>query len=266
MNLGDPTFGKHELTFVCHAAAEQWGPLHPNGQGRYRYLGCFKENNPGRQLEQQLYGSNLLTNGRCIQDCFAHAKNFVYAGTQYHRECWCGNKLPLLKVGDEECNFDCSGNGTQICGGNGYFGGGTYISLFGDSERLNSMVPSGTTTFSFPTPSTNAPPKPTINPGAGDFSYAGCFAEPPGGRALSTLWAADDMTVSACLSRCTAARYAGLEYGRECWCGTAIHPEAALMSNSECSMVCKGNGAEYCGAGRRLNLYTRTEAGLGGLA
>ncbi|KAF8426944.1 hypothetical protein EV426DRAFT_707167 [Tirmania nivea] len=76
MNLGDPNFGKHDLKFICLAKAEQGGPLYANGQGRYRYLGCFKENNPRRQLEQQLYGSNTLTNGQCMQDCFVHAKEF----------------------------------------------------------------------------------------------------------------------------------------------------------------------------------------------
>ena len=109
MNLGDPVFGKHDLKFICHAAAEQGGPLSPNGQGRYRYLGCFKENNPGRQLESQLYGTDTLTNGQCMQDCFNSARNFMFVGTQYHRECWCGNSLPTLRVGDEDCNFDCTG-------------------------------------------------------------------------------------------------------------------------------------------------------------
>lgn len=260
MNLGDPDFGKHELKFVCHAIAEQGGPVYTDGQARYRYLGCFKENNPGRQLEQQLYGTNTLTNGQCIQDCFSHTKNFKYAGTQYHRECWCGNTLPALKVGDEDCNFDCTGNGTQICGGNGYFGGGSYISLFGDSERVNGTVPTGTPTIPvvLPPSSTTAPPTPTINPGNDIFGYAGCYAEPTsGGRALSTLWGTDDLTVNACLARCPTANYIAVEYGRECWCGTTIRAEATLKDDKECSMLCKGNAGEYCGAGGKFNLYTR---------
>lgn len=257
MNLGDPTFGKHDLKFICHAVTEQEGPLYNNGQGRYRYLGCFKENNPGRQLEQQLYGSNTLTNGQCMQGCFTHAKNFIYAGTQYHRECWCGNTLPLLMVGDEDCNFDCTGNGTQICGGNGYFGGGTYLSLFGDSERFNGTIPSGTVTPTIP-PSSTAPPSPTINPGNSVFGYAGCYAEPAaGGRALSDLWGDDGMSVNSCLTRCPTANYIGVEYGRECWCGKTLRAEATLKGSKECNMVCKGNVGEYCGAGDRINMYTR---------
>lgn len=258
MNLGDPNFGKHDLKFICHAKAEQGGPIYTNGQGRYRYLGCFKENNPGRQLEQQLYGSNTLTNGQCMQDCFAHAKNFIYAATQYHRECWCGNTLPLLKVGNEYCNFDCTGNGTQICGGNGYFGGGSYISLFGDSERFNRTSPSGTVTPTLGPSSTTTTASPTINPGDSVFGYVGCYAEPvTGGRALSNLWGDDGMTVNACLARCPTADYIGVEYGRECWCGINIRAEATLKEDKECNMLCKGNAREYCGADRRLNLYIR---------
>ncbi|KAF8476774.1 WSC domain-containing protein [Kalaharituber pfeilii] len=258
MNLGDPTFGKHDLKFVCNAAAEQGGPLYPNGQGRYRYLGCFKENNPGRQLEMQLYGSDTNTNNKCIQDCFAHAKNYIYAGTQYHRECWCGNKLPTLKVGEQDCNFDCTGNGTQICGGNGYLGGGSYISLFGDSERIGNGTgnASGTVTLSSTT-STAPTGGPTINPGNAAFAYAGCYAEPPTGRALSTLWGDDGMTVNKCFERCPAFNYVGLEYGRECWCGNILNSGAALKPDAECNMLCQGNAGEYCGAGGRLNLYTK---------
>jgi len=260
VNLGDPNFGKHDLQFICHGIAEQGGPLYTNGQARYRYLGCFKENNPGRQLDQQLYGSNTLTNGQCIQDCFAHAKNFIYAGAQYHRECWCGNTLPSLKVGDEDCNFDCTGNGTQICGGNGYFGGGSYISLFGDSERngFNGTTLSSTVTPTLLPSSTTAPPSPTINPGNSIFEYAGCYAEPAtGGRALQNRWGDDRMSVNACLARCPTANYIGVEYGRECWCGITIRVEATLKENKGCNMICKGNAEEYCGAGDRLNLYTR---------
>ena len=263
MNLGDPNFGKHDLQFICHAAAEQGGPLYTNGQGRYRYLGCFKENSPERQLDQQLYGSSTLTNGQCMQDCFVHAKNFIYAGTQYHRECWCGNRLPSLKVGDEDCNFDCTGNGTQICGGNGYFGGGSFISLFGDSERFNGTTLSGTMTPTFSPSSTTVPPSPTINPGNSFFGYAGCYAEPTtGGRALSDRWGDDIMSVNACLARCPTANYIGVEYGRECWCGITIRAEVALKENEECNMLCKGNFREYCGAGGRLNLYTRKPVSL----
>ncbi|KAI5784974.1 WSC domain-containing protein [Peziza echinospora] len=259
LNVDDPDFGKQELQFKCSAVAEQQGPLNPlTGQGRYRYTGCFKSSNPDRQMDVRLYGSNNLTNGMCMQDCFAHKRNYRFAGTQYHRECWCDMELPNLKVSDVDCNFDCSGDGTQICGGNGYFGGGSYISLFVDSERSNGSV---STTAAIPTSTSTKTVEtmsPTINPGNPQFGYAGCFAEPTsGGRALPTLWSSDNMTVNACLERCAGLNYAGLEYGRECWCGTAIRPQATQRPHAECDILCAKNETEYCGARRRLGLYTK---------
>jgi hypothetical protein len=110
MNTNDPTMGKQIIQFVCNAVSQQVGPkLVGTTQARYRYIGCFKENNPSRQLQTQIYGSALNENGMCTNACFSSTSNYVFAGTQYHSECWCGQKLPLLKVKDTECNFVCSG-------------------------------------------------------------------------------------------------------------------------------------------------------------
>lgn len=86
LNTGDPTFGKQFIQFTCNAISEQVGPVAANGSATYRYAGCFKENNPGRQLKTQIYGAADSTNGKCINACAA--QNYIYAGTQYHSECW----------------------------------------------------------------------------------------------------------------------------------------------------------------------------------
>lgn len=74
------------------------------------------------------------------------------------------------------------------------------------------------------------------------------------------------MTIPKCLSRCSAYKYAGVEYGRECWCGNTVNFNGTVkegsggtvgknVSNSECSFKCPGNSSEFCGAGSRLSLY-----------
>ncbi|KAG0129679.1 hypothetical protein HOY82DRAFT_586064 [Tuber indicum] len=262
MNTNDPTMGKQDIVFACDAVSEQLGPLKANSQGRYRYIGCFKENNPGRQLSNQLYGADDNENGKCMSGCAGAAQNFIFAGTQYHRECWCGNKIPTQKVGEEDCNFDCSGNGTQLCGGNGYFGGGSYISLFADSDRYNPGDPvSSTTTTGSPTGSPTPTPTggPIDNPGNSNFSFAGCYTEATTGRALSVLTGSDTMTVDTCLGICNSYEYAGLEYGRECWCGNTLASGAVPAPQTECRMKCAGNALEYCGAGNRLSLYKKKD-------
>ncbi|KAH8155190.1 uncharacterized protein LAJ45_00199 [Morchella importuna] len=259
MNTNDPTFEKQNIVFTCDAVSEQLGPLKNATHGRYRYIGCFKENNPGRQLSSQLYGSDLNENGMCMNACAGATQNYIFAGTQYHRECWCGNTIPTLKVGDEDCNFDCTGNGTQICGGNGYFGGGSYISLFADENRYTpgeGPISSSTTTDLTGTP-TPTPSAPIDNPGNGSFTFAGCYTEATTGRALSVLQGSDTMDVNTCLGLCAGYAYAGLEYGRECWCGNTLGVGSALTVVTQCRMTCAGNPYEYCGSGSRLSLYTK---------
>lgn len=118
MNTGDPNFGKQFIQFTCNAIAEQVGPLYPNGSAIYRYDGCWKENNPGRQLKVQLWGQGHdNTNDLCISACAN--SGFTYAGTQYVNECWCGNKIPSLQSNETDCNYACSSDETETCGGNG---------------------------------------------------------------------------------------------------------------------------------------------------
>lgn len=81
MNTNDPDFGKQDIHFICDAVSEQLGPLKSPTHAKYRYIGCFKENNPGRQLSSQKYGSDFNENGMCINACASDTKNFIFAGT-----------------------------------------------------------------------------------------------------------------------------------------------------------------------------------------
>ena len=47
-------------------------------------------------------------------------------------------------------------------------------------------------------------------------------------------------------------------YGGECWAGEALAPSSMLRSNTSCSMPCKGNDTEFCGAGDFLQTYQLT--------
>lgn len=43
---------------------------------------------------------------------------FEYAGMQFNYECWCGDKVALMKRTEESrCDSRCPGNRTQTCGG-----------------------------------------------------------------------------------------------------------------------------------------------------
>lgn len=245
LNTNDAKLGKQVIQFLCNAVSEQAAPLGSDGQSKYRYLGCYKENNPGRQLSNQLYGDDNSTIPKCVAACAA--KNYVYCGAQYHRECWGGNTIPNQKVDDANCNFDCSGNLNQICGGNGFNdqNNGAYISLFGNSDGGGD-----------PPPPAGGP---YVNPGVGGYGSIGCYTEATNGRALPNGVATTKKTVGQCVTACSAQnyKYAGVEYGGECWCGNAFTAGAVQAKIGDCNMPCNDNGTEYCGGPSRLNVYQK---------
>ncbi|KAL8708971.1 MAG: hypothetical protein Q9220_006179 [cf. Caloplaca sp. 1 TL-2023] len=239
MNTGDPNFGKQFIQFTCNAVAEQVGPLAANGSAVFRYAGCYKENNPGRQLKVQVYGNDpAMTNDKCITTCAA--KGYSAAASEYTNECWCGKNFPIQLGNETDCNYQCTGNSTQTCGGNGYFHDHSYLSLFTNGKAG-------------PPPS-NAPP--SVVQSIGAYNYTGCYTEGTGGRAFNGKYtSSDDMTVAYCANFCGGSQYFGIEYASECYCGSAIGNNAVLKGDGDCSMTCSGNSTQYCGAGNRLTTY-----------
>jgi hypothetical protein len=77
-------------------------------------------------------------------------------------------------------------------------------------------------------------------------------------------------TVASCVAKCKTGgfAYAGLEYGRECYCGnepasgSVVASPASDPSAAGCSMTCAGNNREYCGGPSRLSLCASCEDAL----
>jgi len=245
MNTGDPNFGKQFIQFICSAVTEQVGPLNTNGSAVYRYDGCWKENNPGRQLKVQLYGNDPNnTVDKCITGCAA--QNYAFSGVQYVNECWCGNVIPNQRSNETDCNYGCSGNANETCGGNGYFHDGSYISLFTNGFGGNGS-----------TPATGPSSGPATVRSIANYKYTGCYTEATNGRALSDKGVATgDMTIENCAGNCTGFNYWGVEYGSECYCGNTLGAGSVKAPDTDCSMTCAGNSSEICGNGNRLSFYT----------
>lgn len=85
-----------------------------------------------------------MTNEACMDFCFDGG--YVYAGTEYHDECWCGQKLAkgAVKVDASDCNTPCDGDEDQPCGG---------------GDRLTLYKTTG----------------PVQNPGIGKWKSQGCY-------------------------------------------------------------------------------------------
>ena len=84
-----------------------------------------------------------------------------------------------------------------------------------------------------------------------------CYVEPPVGRALdSAMTGSDVTTVEVCANWCLngGCKWFGLEYKRECWCGTGVNPNATVASvATECGMACSGDAGEICGGSGRVS-------------
>ncbi|CAO1604760.1 hypothetical protein XANCAGTX0491_008300 [Xanthoria calcicola] len=147
LNTDDLTFGVHEVEIKATIVSRQLGPTYANGTSRYTYLGCYSDLAP-RQLEK-LYDLNTLNeNGVCQEKC--QGLGYRFAGTEYRRQCWCGNLPPngtkYTPESAKKCTFGCSADTTQACGGDG-----TYISIYYDSSKYTpdcKAVPCGSSSSS----------------------------------------------------------------------------------------------------------------------
>ncbi|KAJ7087736.1 WSC domain-containing protein, partial [Mycena epipterygia] len=158
---------------------------------------------------------------------------YVYGGTQYGQECWCGNSLANnlgVTTASSECNMPCAGNSSQICGAS------YRLTLF---QKPTAVTSSGWT---------------LSNACAVDTS-----ARILQGYSVST----SSNTPSTCQSTCASKGFsiAGVENGNECYCANSISggtPSAA--STSDCSVACAGDSASKCGGGWRMQIYTAAAA------
>jgi hypothetical protein len=98
----------------------------------------------------------------------------------------------------------------------------------------------------------------------GVWNYQGCYTESTSSRALSSkqLYGSasqGDMTLEMCASFCfdNGYRLFGVEYGQQCYCGDSLNAGSVFTTNQDdCSTKCPGNSAQYCGSGKRLNVYS----------
>lgn len=149
-----------------------------------------------------------MTNEKCRTAC--RAAGFVYAGTEYANECFCGSTLQAGGVpapdGEAKCNMACKGNVTEMCGG------ANRLSLF-RFYLGNEASPSSTTAL---TPSSSVAPVPSGLPG--NFTYKGCYVDGPGFRIMQNQQPDDKaMTLASCSNKCVNLGYdvAGMEFGSQ---------------------------------------------------
>lgn len=267
--------------------------------GNWGFQGCYTETTNGRALSGKTLAEDQMTLEMCADFC----GDFSFFGVEYGRECYCGNTLREGSVpaqNQKDCSFLCPGDKTTYCGAGNrlqlYKKGGSATSSSVEEERIItttavrtsstssvsttsttsvsttlSTATLSTTTTKVSTTSTSARPTstgPVVFEGNTNFTSYSCVREPSAGRLLPRQIFNDgaNMTINACLERCWNFNYAGVEYGRECWCGDKLNlagntgaTPGRNVTSSECSFLCPGDKNVYCGAGSRMSLYVRKD-------
>ncbi|KAF4122246.1 hypothetical protein GMORB2_7238 [Geosmithia morbida] len=95
----------------------------------FAFIGCAPEERRvedglGRTLTDAVLYNDTMTNEICVKYCAS--QSLKYAGTEYSRECWCGNSYPPTREPEttveslSSCNFQCGGDASEICGGDSW--------------------------------------------------------------------------------------------------------------------------------------------------
>lgn len=80
----------------------------------WKFKNCYTEGTAGRALGGGSYAADDVT----LESCAAYCASFAFFGTEYGRECYCGNSLGTGSVvaGAGECSMPCAGDGSELCG------------------------------------------------------------------------------------------------------------------------------------------------------
>ncbi|KAG8752026.1 hypothetical protein FRC14_007434 [Serendipita sp. 396] len=198
--------------------------------------GCWTDSVQSRALSTFMGGYDDLTPAKCQVLC--EQAGFSLAGVEWSRECYCGNTI----MGGSQpssgiCNMACSGDSTQTCGD----GGAINIYVKGDFQYTTGIA--------------------SVLESYNDYEKTQCWQDSTANRILTQaptpIISGDQMTVQKCIDGCAAAGYswAGVEYGRECYCDNLSIPPTQSEDMNDCNMPCTGDATQYCGGPNRMLVY-----------
>ncbi|KAK7924877.1 WSC domain-containing protein [Apiospora marii] len=236
------------------AAPTPTGPVQPPTVGKYSWYGCQLEVG-GRTLQLSAYADNGMTLESCSSFC--SAAGATYFGTEYGRECYCGN---VFQTGPHpapasDCSMLCAGNPLEFCGN------GDRLSVY----VLNSKAPvgggsSGSSSTSAPT--STAAPAPSVSGLPAGWTSQGCWQDGPNGRIIQDYQAPDsaNLTPQNCAFLCQNRGYtiAGTEFSKQCFCGNAIYNGGHVSNDpTQCSNTCSGDSTQTCGGPGYLSIISQ---------
>ncbi|KAK8038133.1 hypothetical protein PG994_014900 [Apiospora phragmitis] len=91
------------------------GPTQPPIVGKYNWYGCQTEGTLSRALNALHTANDNMT----LEACAGFCDGYTYFGTEYSRECYCGNSFTEGSgvAGTSDCSMVCMGDSKELCGG-----------------------------------------------------------------------------------------------------------------------------------------------------
>ncbi|KAL5314372.1 hypothetical protein ACEPPN_018798 [Leptodophora sp. 'Broadleaf-Isolate-01'] len=193
--------------------------------GSWKSQGCYSDTADVRTLNNY----HATTTGLTIEECVQAAAGYKYAGVEYGEECWFGNEFSSIATQQSSgCNMPCSGDSSLLCGGD------LHINIYLNEAYIE---------------------KPTLVRSSGSFRSQGCYSDTVDVRTLNNYHATTTgLTIEECVQAAAGYKYAGVEYGEECWFGNELS-SIATQQSSGCNMPCSGDSSSLCGGDHHINIY-----------
>lgn len=93
---------------------------------------------------------------------------------------------------------------------------------------------------------------------AGNMTYWGCWTDQTPRSLPNQAYSNNTNTIETCTTVCAQGgnTIAGIEFGTDCYCGSALGYQATEVVESSCNVQCPGSTNETCGGYNRLSLFS----------
>ncbi|KAK2837270.1 hypothetical protein Q5P01_014482 [Channa striata] len=196
--------------------------------GRAKYIGCYVDNTQKRALRGvSFFDYKKMTVFRCQDNCAE--RGYMYAGLEFGAECYCGHKIQAPNASESQCNMECKGEKSNLCGG------ANRLSIY----RLELSQESARR--------------------YGSAIFKGCFHRPDNVTlALPFSAVIQNMSVDKCVDMCTEREKSlAVLAGDRCHCGfpTPLFSLHELENEDMCLHPCHGEEFESCGNDEYFVVY-----------
>uniref|UniRef100_A0A3P8WHR7 WSC domain containing 2 n=2 Tax=Cynoglossus semilaevis TaxID=244447 RepID=A0A3P8WHR7_CYNSE len=208
--------------------AQRSGALRKLVEERTKFFGCFVDDTQKRALRGiSFFDYKKMTVFRCQDNCAE--RGYMFAGLEFGAECYCSHKIQAPNASESECNMECKGEKSNICGGE------NRLSIY----RLELSQESARR--------------------YGSAIFKGCFHRPDNVTlALPFSAVILNMSVDKCVDICTEREKSlAVLAGDWCHCGfpTPFFSLHELEDEDMCLHRCQGEEFESCGNDEYFVVY-----------